>query len=102
MPDLPTIDTVEISISLAIMIVIVMLTLRTRAVLRRRDRRFQETQQLILRLEADHRYFLTARSLGPLHEKINEVAKNVAAINAQQEAQTEQLRVITRYILPQP
>jgi hypothetical protein len=53
----------------------------------------------LVRIESDTRHFLTARNLGPIHEKINSVAEDVAAMRAENRALNEQVRVINQYLM---
>lgn len=101
MPNLPLIDLIELVLVLVQLIALVVFALIMRGTLRERDKRNATMQRTILQIESDQRHFLTAGNLGPMHEKINEVATNVAGLDAQLRAQNEQLRVITRHILHQ-
>lgn len=99
---LPMIDTAELSLILLIAIALGVSAFISLREQRDRDKREQVLQGSIARIEADQRHYLTARNLGPLHEKVNEVAQDVAGIEAQLRAQNEQLRLITQYVMKQP
>lgn len=56
-------------------------------------------RESVARIETEQQHHLTARSLGPIHEKINGVDRNVAAVHAEVRAQGEQLRMISNYLM---
>jgi len=67
-----------------------------------RDKAWHELQQTVTGLVSDQRYYLTARNLGPLHEKINAVGTDVAEtrteMRTEMRATREQLRLINDYL----
>lgn len=67
--------------------------------LRRNAHELHTLSLSVAALQAQQTTYLTGRSLGPLHEKINAVAQDVSGINAQMKATNEQLRTITTHIL---
>lgn len=64
-----------------------------------RDKSWHQLQTTVTGLVSDQRFYLTAKNLGPLHEKINEVGKDVAETRASVRAVNEQLRVINRHLM---
>jgi len=64
-----------------------------------RDKSWSELQQTVAGLKSDQRFYLTAKNLGPLHEKINDIGKDAAETRAEMRAMNEQLRVINRHLM---
>lgn len=67
--------------------------------LNQQDERMGEIEDSLARIEQQQQHNLTARDLGPLHEKINSVALQLAANTAATKASGEQLGVIHRLLM---
>ncbi|MGN6229171.1 MAG: hypothetical protein ACTHNM_17230 [Dyella sp.] len=67
--------------------------------LSQQDERMGEIEDSLARIEQQQQHNLTARDLGPLHEKINGVALQLAANTAATKASSEQLGVIHRLLM---
>lgn len=63
------------------------------------SRRLAELEDGVARIEQQQSHNLTARDLGPMHEKINRVAENLAANTASTNAMREQLRVMQEHLM---
>jgi hypothetical protein len=63
-----------------------------------RDKSWNELQQTVAALKSDQRFYLTTGSLGPLHEKINGVSRDVSEQRGDLRAMREQLRLIDGYL----
>jgi len=64
-----------------------------------RDKAWSELRETVAGLKSDQRFYLTAKNLGPLHEKINDIGKDAAETRAEMRAMNEQLRVINRHLM---
>ncbi|URX63267.1 hypothetical protein KR767_04140 [Luteibacter anthropi] len=63
------------------------------------NERLANVEEGVARIEESRKHFLIGRDLGPIHEKINDVAKHVAANQATSNALREQLGVIHELLL---
>jgi hypothetical protein len=63
------------------------------------SRRMAELEDGMARIEQQQSHNLTSRDLGPIHEKINRVAENLAANTASTNAMREQLRVMQDHLM---
>ncbi|MEW5833643.1 MAG: hypothetical protein AB1832_01145 [Pseudomonadota bacterium] len=61
--------------------------------------RIGEIEETVARIAQQQQHNLTARDLGPMHEKINRVAEQVAATTAETKGVREQLAVIHSLLL---
>lgn len=67
--------------------------------LSQQDERMGEIEDSLARIEQQQSHNLTAKDLGPLHEKINGVALQLAANTSETRASREQLSVIYRLLM---
>jgi hypothetical protein len=58
-----------------------------------------EVRESVARIEQEQTHHLTARNLGPIHDKVNQVAQDVASNRAETRAVSEQLRTIQNYLM---
>lgn len=58
-----------------------------------------ELERLVATLQIDQRRFLTSDHLGPLYDKLNAMARELAESRAELRASNEQLRVIRDYMM---
>lgn len=63
------------------------------------DKLLDTLRDQVTGLKSDQRFYLTSKNLGPLHEKINDVGKDVAGISTAVNGLQEQLRVINRHLM---
>lgn len=63
------------------------------------DTRMGEVEDGVARIEQQQLHNLTARDLGPMHEKINRLAENLAANTSTTNAMREQLRVVHEHLM---
>lgn len=63
------------------------------------EQRMGELEDGMARIETKQERHLEAKDLSPLHDKINNVASQVAAGNAATQAMREQLRVIQEHLM---